>query len=248
MKLTLNIWRQAGPQAKGKFERFSMDDFHPDMSVPEMLDHLNRSIIKKGGDPIAFESDCREGICGQCGFVLNGEAHGPGKRVSTCQTHLRSFKDGEELYLEPFRAGAFPIKKDLMIDRSALDRIISEGGFVSVNTGPAAEANSILIGHQDAEDAFDAAACIGCGACIAACPNASASLFTAAKISHLALLPQGKVERHKRVLSLTQQMDLEGFGACSLIGACEAACPQGIALEHIASMNREYRKAWWQKG
>ncbi len=244
MKLTLKIWRQAGPEDKGRFESYSREDFDQAMSVPEMLDHLNRYIMRDGGDPIAFESDCREGICGQCGFVISGYVHGPEEGTTTCQTHLRSFKDGETLYLEPFRAGAFPVKKDLMIDRSAMDRIISSGGYISVNTGPAAEANSILISHKTAEDAFDSAACIGCGACIAACPNASASLFTAAKVNHLAMLPQGKVERKERVLNMTKTMDLEGFGACSLIGACEAVCPQGISLTNIVEMNREYRKAW----
>jgi succinate dehydrogenase / fumarate reductase iron-sulfur subunit len=244
MKLTLKIWRQASTQAQGKFETYVRDDFDAAMSVPEMLDHLNRALIKSGEDPIAFESDCREGICGQCGFAINGNIHSPDAGTTTCQTHLRSFKDGETLWLEPFRVGAFPVKKDLMIDRSALDRIIQSGGYVSVDTGPAVEANSQLISHETAESAFDSAACIGCGACAAVCPNASASLFTSAKISHLAKLPQGQVEASKRAISMVQAMDAEGFGACSLVGACEAICPQGISLANIAHMNKDFRKAW----
>lgn len=245
MKLTLNIWRQSNAQDQGTFKQYSRDDFEPAMSVPEMLDHLNLHLMKAGERPISFESDCREGICGQCGFMLNGEAQGPEAQTTVCQTHLRSFKDGDILWLEPFRAAAFPIKKDLMIDRSALDQIIASGGYTSANTGPAPEANSILIAHEAAENAFDAAACIGCGACVAACPNASASLFTAAKITHLAALPQGQVERKERVVQMVETMDAKGFGACSLIGACEAVCPQGISLGTIVKMNSEYRKAWW---
>lgn len=245
MKLTVNIWRQHSPTSPGNFEQYSRSDFEPAMSIPEMLDHLNLHLMREGKRPISFESDCREGICGQCGFMINGEAHGPEKGTTACQTHLRSFKDGDTLWLEPFRAKAFPLKQDLMIDRSAFDDIIASGGFISVDTGPAPEANSILIAHQTAEDAFDAAACIGCGACVAACPNASASLFTAAKISHLAYLPQGKIEENDRVLRMVEAMDLKGFGACSLIGACEAVCPQGISLDNIAKMNGAYRKANW---
>ncbi|MBW3467258.1 succinate dehydrogenase/fumarate reductase iron-sulfur subunit [Arthrospiribacter ruber] len=243
MKLILQIWRQAGKTAKGGFEKHELKELDPNMSVPEMLDFLNEKLIKAGKDPVAFESDCREGICGQCGFVINGHIHSPEKSATTCQTHLRSFKDGEELFLEPFRAAAFPIKKDLCIDRTALDRIIGQGGFIGVNTGQAPEANSILIAHDTAEAAFDAAACIGCGACVAVCKNASAALFTGAKISHLALLPQGKLEAKKRVQKMVAQMDKEGFGSCTLTGACEKVCPQGISIAHIVTMNREYWKS-----
>jgi len=244
MKLTLKIWRQASAQATGNYKTYERNDFDAAMSVPEMLDHLNRHLIKLGEDPIAFESDCREGICVQCGFAINGNIHSPNAGTTTCQTHLRSFSNGETLWLEPFRVGAFPVKKDLMIDRSALDRIIQSGGYISVDTGPAVEANSQLISHETAESAFDSAACIGCGACAAVCPNASANLFTSAKVSHLAKLPQGKVEASKRVLSMVQAMDAEGFGACSLVGACEAICPQGISLANIAQMNGEFRRAF----
>jgi succinate dehydrogenase / fumarate reductase iron-sulfur subunit len=243
MELTLKIWRQANAKAQGAFKTYQLNDFEEAMSVPEMLDHLNRHLIKTDEDPIAFESDCREGICGQCGFVISGNVHSPEKQTTTCQTHLRSFKDGQTLVLEPFRVGAFPVKKDLMIDRSPLDRIIQAGGFISVNTGPAPEANSQLIAHEVAESAFDAAACIGCGACAAVCPNASISLFTAAKVNHLAQLPQGQLEAKKRVLTMVQTMDAEGFGSCSLVGACAEVCPQGISLSNIANMNNQYLKA-----
>lgn len=243
MNLTLNIWRQESASAKGKFEKYYLDDLDSHMSVPEMLDHLNEKLIKEGKDPIAFDSDCREGICGQCGFVINGHIHSPEKHATTCQTHLRSFIDGEELYLEPFRAKAFPIKKDLCIDRKAFDRIIAKGGYISVNTGQAPEANSILLSHETAESAFDAAACIGCGACVASCKNASAALFTGAKIAHLAMLPQGKMEAEKRVKNMVAQMDAEGFGSCTFTKACEAVCPQHISIAHIVTMNREYWKA-----
>ncbi|MCA1751416.1 MAG: succinate dehydrogenase/fumarate reductase iron-sulfur subunit [Flavobacteriales bacterium] len=243
MKLELNIWRQAAPKAKGKFERYQLDDLDAHMSVPEMLDHLNTKLIKSGGDPVAFESDCREGICGQCGFVINGDMHSPEKRTTSCQTHLRSFSDGDTLYLEPFRAGSFPVKKDLVIDRSAFDRIIAAGGYIGVNTGQASEANSTLIRHDLAEQAFDASACIGCGACVAACKNASASLFTSAKISHLSMLPQGLPEAEQRVKNMVAQMDAEGFGACSFTGACEAVCPQAISIQNIVDMNLRWRKA-----
>lgn len=243
MKLELNIWRQAGPKVKGKFERYELDDLDAHMSVPEMLDHLNTKLIKSGGDPVAFESDCREGICGQCGFVINGDVHSPEQRTTSCQTHLRSFRDGDRLYLEPFRAGSFPVKKDLVIDRSAFDRIIAAGGYIGVNTGQPSEANSILIKHDLAEQAFDAAACIGCGACVAACKNASASLFTSAKISHLSMLPQGLPEAEQRVKNMVAQMDAEGFGACSFTGACEAVCPQAISIQNIVDMNLRWRKA-----
>jgi succinate dehydrogenase / fumarate reductase iron-sulfur subunit len=244
MKLELNVWRQKSPSAKGKFETYILDDLDAHMSVPEMLDHLNTKLIKSGGEPVAFESDCREGICGQCGFVINGDIHSPEKGTTTCQTHLRSFKDGQKLYLEPFRAAAFPIKKDLVIDRSAFDRIIAAGGYIGVNTGQPPEANSILIGHDLAESAFDSAACIGCGACVATCKNASASLFTSAKINHLSMLPQGKLEASRRVQQMVSQMDAEGFGACSFTGACEVVCPQSISISNIVEMNRAYRKEW----
>lgn len=237
MKLTLHIWRQESNSDKGAFEIHLLNDLSPDMSVPEMLDHLNMQIIKSGGNPVAFESDCREGICGQCGFVINGYIHSPESHTTTCQTHLRSFKDGDTLYLEPFRAKAFPIKKDLMIDRSALDRIIESGGYIGVNTGQAHEANSTLINHDLAEKAFDAAACIGCGACVATCKNASAMLFTSAKVNHLSMLPQGQPEATQRVKNMIMQMDAEGFGSCTFTGACEVVCPQGISILNITEMN-----------
>jgi succinate dehydrogenase / fumarate reductase, iron-sulfur subunit len=240
MKLTLHIWRQKNSSSKGSFSAYQVEELDPNMSVPEMLDHLNEILIQKGDDPVAYESDCREGICGQCGFVINGHIHSPEKNATTCQTHLRSFKNGDILYLEPFRARSFPIKKDLMIDRSAFDRIIGAGGFIGVNTGQAPEANSILIGHERAEEAFDAAACIGCGACVASCKNASAALFTGAKIAHLAMLPQGKLEAKNRVSAMVAQMDAEGFGACTFTRACEAVCPQSISVANIVKMNKEF--------
>ncbi len=243
MKLIIQVWRQESRDAKGKFEKYNLEGLDENMSVPEMLDFLNEKLIKKGEDPVAFESDCREGICGQCGFVINGHVQSPEKQATTCQTHLRSFKDGEEVFLEPFRATAFPIKKDLCIDRTALDRIIAKGGYIGVNTGQAPEANSILIGHDTAESAFDAAACIGCGACVAVCKNASAALFTGAKISHLSMLPQGKLEAKTRVQKMVTQMDAEGFGSCTFTGACEKVCPQGISLANIVTMNREFWKS-----
>lgn len=242
MKIQLHIWRQAGPKVKGDFEKHLLDDLDENMSIPEMLDHLNTKIIKSGGSPIAFESDCREGICGQCGFVINGDIHSPNKGTTTCQTHLRSFYDGQTLYIEPFRAAAFPIKKDLVIDRSAFDRIIQAGGYIGVNTGQASEANTTLINHDLAEKAFDAAACIGCGACVAVCKNASAMLFTSAKINHLSMLPQGLPESSQRVENMIKQMDEEGFGACSNTGACEVVCPQGISISNIAETNRRWIK------
>jgi len=240
MKLELHIWRQAGPGAKGYFEDYALDDLDEQMSVPEMLDHLNTKIIKSGGNPIAFESDCREGICGQCGFVINGDVHSPNQGSTTCQTHLRSFKEGQSLYIEPFRAAAFPIKKDLVVDRSALDRIIQAGGYIGVNTGQASEANTALISHDLAERAFDAAACIGCGACVATCKNASAMLFTSAKVNHLSMLPQGAPEASLRVTNMIDQMDAEGFGSCSNTGACEVVCPQGISISNIAETNSRW--------
>lgn len=237
MKLTLHIWRQNGPKAKGKFEKYDLDDLDEHMSVPEMLDHLNTKIIKSGAKPVAFESDCREGICGQCGFVINGHIHSPEDSITTCQTHLRSFKDGQTLYIEPFRARAFPVKKDLVIDRSAFDRIIQAGGYIGVNTGQASEANTTLITHDLAEEAFDSAACIGCGACVATCKNASAMLFTSAKVNHLSMLPQGKPEAPQRIEKMVAQMDAEGFGSCTYTGACAVVCPQDISLTNITDLN-----------
>ena len=244
MELKLNVWRQKGPKVKGDFEEHLLDDLDEHMSVPEMLDHLNTKIIKSGGDPVAFESDCREGICGQCGFVINGHIHSPEQSTTTCQTHLRSFEDGQTLYLEPFRANSFPIKKDLVIDRSAFDRIIQSGGYIGVNTGQASEANTTLINHELAEDAFDSAACIGCGACVATCKNASAMLFTSAKINHLSMLPQGKPEASQRLENMVTQMDEEGFGSCTYTGACEVVCPQDISILNITELNRKWL---WEK-
>ncbi|EIM73807.1 succinate dehydrogenase/fumarate reductase iron-sulfur subunit [Nitritalea halalkaliphila LW7] len=243
MKLTLKIWRQPNPRAKGTFETYSLEDLNPAMSVPEMLDVLNEQLMAAGKTPIAFDSDCREGICGQCGFVINGDVHSPERGATTCQTHLRSFQSGDTLVLEPFRAKAFPIKKDLCVDRRALDRIIMKGGYISVQTGQAPEANSTRIPLEQAETAFEAAACIGCGACVATCKNASAALFTGAKISHLALLPQGEPEAAKRVQAMVAQMDVEGFGACSMTGACEVVCPQGVSIAHIVRMHAEFWKS-----
>lgn len=243
MKFILKIWRQPSPKATGKLVEYPITDISPDMSFLEMLDTLNESLIVNDQEPVAFDHDCREGICGQCGVVINGRAHGPLANTSTCTLHMRSFKDGDTIYIEPFRAGAFPVKKDLKVDRSALDKIIISGGYISVRTGQAPEANSIPISSEAVEDAFDAAACIGCGACVASCKNASAALFTAAKISHLSQLPQGQVEHKKRTRQLVQTMDELGFGACSNTGACEIECPQHISIAHIALMNREYWKS-----
>lgn len=243
MKLNLKIWRQANRTAKGKFETYQLEGLEKDMSFLEMLDFLNEKLILEGKSPVVFDHDCREGICGQCGFMIDGVAHGPIHNISTCQLHLREFKDGQELVLEPFRANAFPVKKDLKVDRSSFDKIIGAGGYISVNTGQAPEANSIPIPHKTAEEAFDAAACIGCGACVATCKNASAALFTAAKISHLSLLPQGKLEREERVIKIVDQMDEEGFGNCSNTYACQVECPQDIDVLQIARMNAEYIKA-----
>lgn len=243
MTLTLKVWRQAGPQAQGHFEEYKIDGIIPEMSFLEMMDVLNQKLIKAGVDPVSFDHDCREGICGTCLMVINGSAHGPDRGVTTCQLHMRRFKDGDTIVIEPARAKAFPIIKDLSIDRSALDRITAAGGFISVATGNAPDANAIPIRKENADLAMDAAACIGCGACVAACKNASAMLFTSAKVSHFALLPQGQPERTERVLNMVKQMDAEGFGNCSNTGACEAACPKGITLENIARMNREYLRA-----
>jgi succinate dehydrogenase / fumarate reductase, iron-sulfur subunit len=240
MRFDLRVWRQRNAKADGRFVSYSMEDASADMSFLEMLDVLNESLIKKGEEPIAFESDCREGICGACGIMINGQAHGPERGATTCQLHCRSFKDGDTITLEPWRARIFPIIKDLVVDRSAFDRIIAVGGYTSAKTGRHIDANGILVGKETAEAAMDAAACIGCGACAAACPNASASLFTSAKITQLALLPQGQVERVQRAARMVEQMDAELSGSCSNIGECLAACPKEISLEHIATMKREY--------
>lgn len=240
MKITLKVWRQAGPQAAGKFEVYQADQVNPDMSFLEMIDVVNDELVRKGQDPIAFDHDCREGICGSCSMVINGNPHGPEMGTATCQLHMRKFQDSDTVIVEPFRARAFPLLKDLSVNRSALDRIIEAGGFVSVNTGNAPEANANLVAKTNADMAFAAAACIGCGACVAACKNGSASLFTGAKIAHLALLPQGQQERESRALAMVAQMDAEGFGACSNTGACSATCPKEISLEVIARMNREF--------
>ncbi len=240
MNLKLKIWRQAGPGAPGHFVDHHAKNVSPDMSFLEMLDVVNENLIKSGQDPVEFDHDCREGICGSCALVINGNPHGPETRTTTCQLHMRKFKDGDSIVIEPFRAKAFPIVKDLAVDRSAFDRIQRAGGFVSVNTGAAPDANTLPISKSSADMAFAAATCIGCGACVAACKNASASLFVSAKISHLALLPQGQAEREQRALNMVAQMDAEGFGACSNTGACEATCPVGISLESIARMNRDF--------
>ena len=241
MNLTLKVWRQANAEAKGKMETYPIADVSPDMSFLEMMDVLNEQLMGQGVDPIAFDHDCREGICGMCSMFINGEAHGPDRLVTTCQLHMRKFKDGDTITIEPFRAQAFPVIKDLTVDRSAFDRVQQAGGFVSVNTsGNTQDANSIPIDKHDAYKAFDAATCIGCGACVASCKNASAMLFVSAKVSQYALLPQGKVEATDRVMNMVKQMDEEGFGNCTNTGACEVECPKGISLENIARMNREY--------
>ena len=244
MKLNLKIWRQENASAKGKMVDYQVDHIEPDMSFLEMLDILNDQLIEKGTDTIAFDHDCREGICGMCSLFINGEAHGPDRLVTTCQLHMRKFKDGDTIYIEPFRAKAFPVIKDLVVDRGAFDRIQQSGGFISVNTsGNTIDANTIPIEKHDADRAFDAATCIGCGACVATCKNSSAMLFVSAKVSQFALLPQGKVEATDRVLNMVAQMDAEGFGNCTNTGACEVECPKGISLEYIAQMNREYLSA-----
>lgn len=244
MNLKLKIWRQKDATTKGKMIDYPVEDISPDMSFLEMLDVLNEALIVKGEEPIEFDHDCREGICGTCSLQINGEPHGPDRGITTCQLHMRRFNDGDTIYIEPFRAKAFPVIKDLIVDRSAFDRIQQAGGYISVNTsGHTIDANAIPINKHDADKAFDAATCIGCGACVAACKNASAMLFTAAKVSQFALLPQGKVEATERVLHMVKQMDLEGFGNCTNTGACEVECPKGISLENIARMNREYLKA-----
>lgn len=243
MNLTLKVWRQRNSKDKGKFETYKLTGISPDMSFLEMFDVLNEQLINEGKDPIAFDHDCREGICGMCSMYINGRPHGPKNAVTTCQLHMRSFKTGDTIVVEPWRAAAFPVIKDLAVDRSAFDRIMAKGGFISVNTGNAQDANALPIAKVDADKAFAAAACIGCGACVAACKNSSAMLFVSAKISQLALLPQGQPERMKRVEDMVAQMDAEGFGNCTNTGACEAECPKEISLENIARMNRDYMKA-----
>ena len=243
MKLYLKIWRQDNAITAGQMKSYELADVSPDMSFLEMMDLLNESLISKSERVIEFDHDCREGICGQCGMMINGRAHGPLTHTTTCQLHMRSFNDGDTIYIEPFRATAFPIIRDLKVDRTALDKIIQAGGFISAPTGATPEANGTLISHSVAEAAFDAAACIGCGACVATCKNSSVDLFTSAKITQLALLPQGKIERTERVIAMVDQMDAEGFGHCTNTEACEVECPQEISVLHIARMNYEYSKA-----
>ena len=248
MKLKLKIWRQKNSESNGQMVSYEIDNISPDMSFLEMLDVLNARLILNDDEPISFDHDCREGICGSCSLFINGQAHGPDRRITTCQLHMRKFKDGDTIYVEPFRAKAFPVIKDLVIDRSAFDRIQHSGGYISVNTsGNTQDANSIPINKEDADNAFDAATCIGCGACVATCKNSSAMLFVGAKISQYSLLPQGKTESSRRVINMVNQMDLEGFGNCSNTGACEVECPKGISLDNIARMNRELLKASLKK-
>ena len=243
MKITLKVWRQSGTDAKGSLETYHLHDVNSHMSFLEMLDVLNERLVETGDEPVAFEHDCREGICGACGFVVDGQAHGPEKETTVCQLHMRHYSDGDTITIEPFRANAFRLLKDLVVDRSAFDRIQAEGGFISVNTGSAQDANGIPVSKEKAELAFDAAACIGCAACVAACPNAAAMLFVSAKVSHLSLLPQGEAERGKRAAAMVQQMDREGFGNCTNHYECEAACPKGISVANIARLNREFARA-----
>jgi len=245
MRLILNIWRQKNALSAGKLVRYEMKNVNEDMSMLEALDVLNEDLITRGEEPVAFEHDCREGICGSCGIMINGVAHGPIPATTTCQLTMRHFRDGDELFLEPWRARAFPVIKDLVVDRAAFDRIIQSGGFVGVSTGSAPDGNAIAIPKQDADRAMDAAACIGCGACVAACPNASAALFTGAKIEHLGILPQGQPERSQRVLKMVAQMNAEKFGSCTNIGECSAVCPKEIPLDVIAWTNRDFLKACW---
>ncbi len=246
MNLTLHVWRQAGPDASGRFETYRAEEVSEHASFLEMLDLVNENLTREGKEPIAFEHDCREGICGSCGMMINGVPHGPRSMVATCQLHMRTFKDGDEIWIEPWRATSFPLVRDLVVDRSAFDRIIDAGGFISVRTGSAPDANAIPIRKHEAELAFDAAACIGCGACVAACPNASAMLFTAAKVTHLASLPQGQPERYTRALDMVAQHDLEGFGSCTNHGACQEACPKGISVDFIARLNRDMMVGSWK--
>jgi succinate dehydrogenase / fumarate reductase, iron-sulfur subunit len=239
VKLTLRIWRQASPEAKGKMQSYVLDDVEPDMSFLEMLDVLNEKLVIDGKDPVSFDHDCREGICGSCGMVINGNAHGPQQYTTTCQLHMRHFNDGDTIDIEPWRARAFPVVKDLVVDRSALDEIIKSGGYISVNTGSAPEAHAIPVDKVSADDAFDAATCIGCGACVAACPNGSSMLFTAAKVTHLGLLPQGQPERQSRAVSMLTRQDELDFGGCTNVGACHEVCPKGIPLATIAQLNHD---------
>ncbi len=244
MRVTLHVWRQESPEARGRFETYPVEEISEHASFLEMLDALNEGLIEKGQEPIAFEHDCREGICGSCGMVVNGVPHGPHANIATCQLHMRSFKDGDAIWIEPWRARAFPVRKDLIVDRSSLDRILEAGGFISVATGNAPDANSILVAKIDAEAAMDAAQCIGCGACVAACPNASAMLFTAAKVAHLGLLPQGQPERYVRARKMVARMDEEKFGACTNHGACQNACPKGISVDTIARLNGDLLRSF----
>ena len=243
MNLTLKVWRQPGPNAPGRLVEYKADNISPDMSFLEMLDVVNEDLIKRGDEPIAFDSDCREGICGTCGCMVNGVAHGPDPGTTVCQLHMRRFKNGDTIVIEPWRARAFPVVRDLVVDRTALDRVVRAGGYISMNVGAAPDANAIPVPKPVSDDAFDSAACIQCGACVAACKNASAALFTSAKISHLNMLPQGKAEQHRRTIRMVEQMDIEGFGACSNEGECEAVCPKEIRITNIATMNRYYLKA-----
>jgi succinate dehydrogenase / fumarate reductase, iron-sulfur subunit len=243
MNVTLHVWRQAGPDAPGRMVRYDASDISPDMSFLEMLDVVNERLMQTGEVPIAFDHDCREGICGSCSLMINGVAHGPNKGTATCQLHMRSFKDGDDIHVEPWRARAFPVVKDLVTSRASLDRIIAAGGYVSAPTGSAVDGNATLIPKDDVDTAMDAAQCIGCGACVAACPNGSASLFTAAKITHLGLLPQGQPERSLRARRMVEQMDIEGFGGCTLYGECQEACPKLISIDTITRMNRDYLRA-----
>ena len=243
MRLTLHVWRQAAADLPGKMVKYDAEDISADMSFLEMLDVVNERLTERGEVPIAFDNDCREGICGMCSLMINGVAHGPLKGTATCQLHMRSFRDGDTIYIEPWRARAFPVIRDLVVDRSAFDRIIQAGGFITAPTGGAQDANSILVAKERVDDAMDAAACIGCGACVAACPNASASLFTAAKITHLGLLPQGEPERYRRALQMVEQMEIEDFGSCTLHGECQEACPKEISIDTITRMNRDFIRA-----
>ncbi|HXA66975.1 MAG TPA: succinate dehydrogenase/fumarate reductase iron-sulfur subunit [Bryobacteraceae bacterium] len=247
MRLILHVWRQKNVASPGRMVRYDANDVNPDMSMLELLDVINEDLILKGEEPIAFEHDCREGICGSCGFMINGIAHGPLPATTVCQLTMRHFHDGDELFIEPWRAKAFPVIKDLIVDRRAFDRIIEAGGYISVPTGSAPDGNAILVPKEDADRAMDAAACIGCGACVAACPNASAALFTGAKIAHLGLLPQGQPERYERALSMVRQFNAEDFGGCTNIGECEAVCPKQIKLEVIARMNHDFIQASWRR-
>jgi len=246
MNLTLHVWRQKNSSDAGRMERYEARNVNPDMSFLEMLDVVNEKLIEEGAEPIAFEHDCREGICGSCGFMINGVAHGPERGTTVCQLHMRHFKDGDELYLEPWRARAFPVLRDLMVDRRAFDRIIAAGGYITARTGSAPDANALPVPKENSDRAMDAAACIGCGACVAACPNASAALFTGAKISHLGLLPQGQPQRSRRALRMVAQYNKELFGSCTNIGECEAVCPKEIRIEVISRMNRDYLRAAWK--